>query len=454
MNFNSTQRVTPARTASSPQLTALGLPLRLPSATAFLMKGAAMARATVFASRLGLALGRRASDGKPGVPSKLSSSSPRRPSTQWASHVPWVSQPTRVGTVMSLRGVSVSASSSSSETGGGGFLPDAPREVPPPTPKRVGPRQIKKRFTGEDSLTPKELKLKGEEGMRLSKALAQLGIASRRGSEEIIFAGRVSVNGVTIETPQYLVNQKNDVISVDGKVLDGGLGTDNTHVYFMLNKPKGYLCSNKGSSTVSHGTSTKFTSSQTGGDKLVMDLFDDYKSSWRKKHPGKLPPRLFTVGRLDVNTTGLLLVTTDGQWCQRVAHPSSSIVKSYVVTANARPTKLQIKDMAGGTVVDGKKVVPSKVESLENARDGGPANRIVVEVIDGRNKEVRTICASAGVGVKKLKRVRVGGLRMPSELPIGKYLTLKPHQVGYVLDKGLMFNEQAGEARGQMGKTF
>ena len=417
------------------------------------MNGLALLRAGSFASRLYLAVGRRAScrntphDGKQKAPVAA---------IVGMGGKTWDVQ-SRGWSRLSKRQTSstITTSASSSSSGGGGFLEDAPRDVSPPTPKRTGPRQLKKRFTGEDALTPKELKAKSEEGVRLSKALARLGVASRRGAEDIIFAGRVTVNGVTVETPQYLVSNKLDVIAVDGKVVDGGLGTDDTHFYFMLNKPKGYLCSNKGSSSVSHGASNKFNPSNKGsGDKLVMDLFEDYKLNWRKKHPGKLAPRLFTVGRLDVNTTGLLLVTTDGQWCQRVAHPSSSIVKSYMVTATQRPTRAQIKTMAGGTTVDGMKVTPTRVESLENARDGGPANRILVEVVDGRNREVREICGASGVGVKKLKRIRIGGLRMPSELPIGKYLTLKPHQVGYVLDKGLMFNEKAGEQTGQMGKSF
>jgi pseudouridine synthase len=302
----------------------------------------------------------------------------------------------------------------------------------------------KKRFNGDDALTPREIQDKQNEGMRLSKALALLGVASRRGAEEIIFAGRVTVNGAVVETPQHTVSPNRDAIAVDGRAVDGGLALDQTHAYFILNKPKGYLCSNKASSGGTRG----------GNDKLVLDLFEDYRLAWRKKHPGKLPPRLFTVGRLDVNTTGMLLVTTDGQWCQRVAHPSAEIVKSYVLTANSRPTKAQVKKMAEGCIVDGKKVVPRNVESLENAKDGGPLNRVSVDVVDGRNREVREIAANAGVGVKKLKRVRVGGLRMPSELPLGKYMTLKPHQVGYVLDKGLANNEKAREETGRMGKSF
>ena len=111
--------------------------------------------------------------------------------------------------------------------------------------------------------------------------------------------------------------------------------------------------------------------------------------------------------------------------------------------------------MAEGCEVDGVHVTPLRVESMEGARDGGPAHRILVDVVDGRNREVRVLSASAGVDVKKLKRVRVGGLRMPSELPIGKYMSLKPHQVGYVLDRGLAMNEKAADATGgMMGKVY
>lgn len=409
------------------------------------MNGVALARASSFASRLSAVVGRRAStrtrDGRVAAIPVFSS---RVRARGWDASAPWSRQAGRAVAVPAR-----AASHAGGGGGGGGFLPDAPRHVPPPTPKRSGPRPTKKRFNGEDALTPRDLRNKRDEGVRLSKALAMLGVASRRGAEEIIFAGRVTVNGALVERPQHLVSPSRDVVAVDGRAVDGGLAADSAHHYFALNKPKGYLCSNKASS------SGNASGGKGGDNKLVLDLFEDYRAAWRKKHPGKLPPRLFTVGRLDVNTTGLLLVTTDGQWCQRVAHPSAEIVKSYVLTAGARPTKAQIKRMAEGAVVDGRKVIPRNVESLENARDGGPANRVLVDVVDGRNREVRELAAAAGVSVKKLKRVRVGGLRMPGELPIGKYMTLKPHQVGYVLDRGLANNEKAGEETGRgMGKSF
>ncbi|OUS48236.1 pseudouridine synthase [Ostreococcus tauri] len=322
------------------------------------------------------------------------------------------------------RGVGAS-SSSDGEDGFAGFLPNAPSA--PPTPKRPQPGKGKRtpqlRFDGDTYKTPAARRRERDEGERLNKALASLGVASRRGADDLIFGGRVKVNGTTITAPQTKVNLNTDVVMVDGKVVEGGVSFVKEHTYFMLNKPKGFVCSAR-------------PGSESG--KTVLDLFEQWREEFRSEYPGKLPPRLFTVGRLDVATTGLLLVTTDGDWSQRVSHPSSEVVKQYVVTANAKPTRAQIVAMSKGTEVDGAHVVPVRVEVA--GADGGPKNRIIVEVVDGRNREVRVLCESAGVEVKNLKRTRVGGLRMPKELPLGKYVRLKPAQIAHVLDKGLAIN--------------
>jgi len=309
--------------------------------------------------------------------------------------------------------------------GGGfaGFLPNSPRLGPPSRGNVKKQRRPPVRFDGDTYKTPAERRRERDEGERLNKALASLGVASRRGADDLIFAGRVKVNGTTVTAPQTKVNLSADVVMVDGKVVEGGVSFVKEHAYFMLNKPKGFVCSAR-------------PGSESG--KTVLDLFEQWREEFRAEFPGKLPPRLFTVGRLDVATTGLLLVTTDGDWCQRVAHPSSEVVKQYVVTANDKPTRAQLSAMAAGTEVDGARVVPVRVEQA--SADGGPKNRIIVEVVDGRNREVRVLCASAGVEVKHLKRTRVGGLRMPKELPLGKYVRLKPNQVAHVLDKGLALN--------------
>ena len=293
------------------------------------------------------------------------------------------------------------------------------------------PQGRKTRFNGDVLQTAKEKKQTKLEGQRLSKALAALGVASRRGSEAIIFDGRVKVNGTKVLEPQFKVNLDVDVIELDDKVVEGGVEYAGEHFYFLVNKPKGYVCSTKTGGMNNRGEKEE---SGTGGKK-ALDLLQAWTEQWKKGNPGKLPPRLFTVGRLDVQTTGMLLVTTDGKWSQRVAHPSSGVVKRYVITAPERVTSAQIAKMRKGTEVDGVHVTPVLVETVTG--DGGPKNRVAVEVEDGRNREVRRIAESAGVEVKNLKRTRIGGLKMPSELPAGMFCSLKPHQVSYVLEKSL-----------------
>ena len=292
----------------------------------------------------------------------------------------------------------------------------------------------KTRFNGDIVQTPQEKKQNKLEGQRLSKALAALGVASRRGSETIIFDGRVKVNGEKILEPQFKVNLDMDVIELDGKVVEGGVEYAGEHFYFLVNKPKGYVCSTKSGGGGSRDNKGKNEETGNGGKK-ALDLLQSWTDQWKKGNPGKLPPRLFTVGRLDVQTTGMLLVTTDGKWSQRVAHPSSGVVKRYVITAPTKVTSGQIAKMRKGTEVDGVHVTPVLVETVTG--DGGPKNRVAVEVEDGRNREVRRIAESAGVDVKNLKRTRIGGLKMPSELPAGMFCSLKPHQVSYVLEKSL-----------------
>ena len=293
------------------------------------------------------------------------------------------------------------------------------------------PQGRKTRFNGDVLQTAKEKKQTKLEGQRLSKALAALGVASRRGSEAIIFDGRVKVNGTKVLEPQFKVNLDVDVIELDDKVVEGGVEYAGEHFYFLVNKPKGYVCSTKTGGMNNRGEKEE---AGTGGKK-ALDLLQAWTEQWKKGNPGKLPPRLFTVGRLDVQTTGMLLVTTDGKWSQRVAHPSSGVVKRYVITAPERVTSAQIAKMRKGTEVDGVHVTPVLVETVTG--DGGPKNRVAVEVEDGRNREVRRIAESAGVEVKNLKRTRIGGLKMPSELPAGMFCSLKPHQVSYVLEKSL-----------------
>lgn len=249
---------------------------------------------------------------------------------------------------------------------------------------------------------------------RLSKVLAAAGVASRRGSEDIIFSGRVTVNGAVCKLPQTLVDVQKDSIYVDGSSLSRKAVQK---LYFMLNKPKGYICSNA-----------------SDGPKPVLELLDPYFKIFDARNPGAPRPRLFTVGRLDVATTGLLLITNDGDFAQGVGHPSAGLTKEYIATVRETVTKRQLGAMAEGTVVHGVRCVPVAVSVLDD-EPGEPHQRVQVVVSEGRNHEVRHIVESAGLTVKNLKRVRIGPLRMPRKLPVGKFQVLTSVQVSRLLSE-------------------
>ncbi|XP_015573048.2 putative ribosomal large subunit pseudouridine synthase SVR1, chloroplastic isoform X1 [Ricinus communis] len=247
-----------------------------------------------------------------------------------------------------------------------------------------------------------------EPPQRLSKVLAASGVASRRNSEELIFQGKVTVNGSVCNTPQTRVDPARDVIYVNGNRLPKKLPPK---VYLALNKPKGYICS-----------------SGEKQSKSVMSLFDDYFKSWDKSNPGLPKPRLFTVGRLDVATTGLIIVTNDGDFAQELAHPSFTLSKEYIATVDGAVNKRHLIAISGGTIIQGVHCTPDSVELLPRQPDLlRPRLRIVVH--EGRNHEVRELVKNAGLEVHSLKRVRIGGYRLPSDLGIGKHVELRKSEL-------------------------
>lgn len=218
---------------------------------------------------------------------------------------------------------------------------------------------------------------------RLSKVLAEAGIASRRGAEALIFAGKVRVNGEVIALPQTLVSLQEDEICVEGKPI---LFLQRK-VYFLLNKPKGYICSNK----------------PVGEKKLVIDLF-----------PKDL--RVFTVGRLDRDTTGLLLVTNDGHFSHRVIHPSFQISKEYLVKTEQEITHEHLVAISKGTIIEGTLVKPLRVTKVRKGT-------VKISVAEGKKREVRLLVQSSGLTVAELARIRIGGLTLGA-LPLGHFRPL------------------------------
>jgi 23S rRNA pseudouridine2605 synthase len=216
---------------------------------------------------------------------------------------------------------------------------------------------------------------------RLSKILAQAGVASRRACEEMIFAGRVMVNGVLCLVPQTPVSLQEDEIRVDGQKIS----REEKKVYYILNKPTDYICSN----------------SRLGNKKIVLDLFEP------------LEHRLFTIGRLDRDTSGLLLVTNDGHFAHRVIHPSSNISKEYLVKLEQEVDLDHIQAISKGAFVEEKWVKPVHVSKVRRGT-------LKVIIKEGRKREVRLLVERAGLLIVELKRIRIGGLLL-GRLPVGTF---------------------------------
>ncbi|MCP5506587.1 MAG: rRNA pseudouridine synthase [Chlamydiales bacterium] len=219
---------------------------------------------------------------------------------------------------------------------------------------------------------------------RLSKILAKAGVASRRAAETLIFEGKVRVNDVTITVPQTIVDPLTDKIYVD----DHPITLSDEKVYYILNKPKGFICSNK----------------PMGRKKLVVDLFAHLKH------------RLFTIGRLDRDTTGLILLTNDGHFAQEVIHPSKNIAKEYLVKTGQEITHEHLENLSKGTLIEGKWIRPYKVTKVRRG-----TLKIVVK--EGKKREVRLMVQNAGLALLSLSRIRIGGLKL-GDLPEGSFREL------------------------------
>lgn len=212
------------------------------------------------------------------------------------------------------------------------------------------------------------------ETQRLSKVLASHGIASRRACEKLIFSKRVKVNGITATEPQMQVNTTVDTILVDNKPLKPKA---EEHTYLLFHKPKGFVCSHN----------------KESHKKVIYDLFNQQ------------PARLFSAGRLDKETTGLLIVTSDGLFAQKLIHPSSNILKEYIVKTDKEVLDTHLKIIQAGCRVERKWVKPHKVLKIRRGT-------LKIIVSEGRKREVRALVEQADFKILELKRVAIGSLRL------------------------------------------
>ncbi len=229
---------------------------------------------------------------------------------------------------------------------------------------------------------------------RLQKILAGAGVASRRASEEIIAAGRVAVNGVVVTELGTKADPDVDEISVDGKPLR----KRQRLLYFMLNKPKGYVT----------------TVSDPEGRATVMDLLP------------KDVERVYPVGRLDYGSEGLLLMTNDGDLAQLLTKAGSHVPKTYLVKISGRPSEKDIARLRAGISIpleDGRRVKtsPAKIRLAENT----PNPWYEVVLIEGRNRQIRRMFKEVGFDVEKIKRIQLGPLKLDIDPGQHRPLTIR-----------------------------
>ena len=226
-----------------------------------------------------------------------------------------------------------------------------------------------------------------QEKIRLQKIIADCGLASRRKAEEWIAAGDVRVNGETAALGDR-ADPRRDKITVRGRPLHAS----GENRYLLLHKPRGYIT----------------TMRDERGRKCVADLVEDVEE------------RVYPVGRLDKDSEGLLLLTNDGEFANRVAHPTRHVAKTYRVTVRPSVTEDQLNQMSTGIVIEGRRTAPAKVRVLQQE-----LGRVVLEIVlyEGRNREIRKMCEALGLEVARLKRIAVGPVRL-GMLPQGKYREL------------------------------
>lgn len=231
--------------------------------------------------------------------------------------------------------------------------------------------------------------------MRLNKYIALSGIASRRKADELIENGNVKINGATV-TRMGVQVEEGDVVSVNGKTI----GPERKNVYIVLNKPAGYI-----------------TSMKDEWDRPVVgDLVTDVHE------------RIFPVGRLDYNTTGLLILTNDGELANRLTHPKHEVTKTYRATVAGVISNERIAKLRRGVDIGGFVTSEARVEVI---RQGRSSAVVEIEIHEGKNRQVRKMFAAVGNPVQELERTAIGKITA-GRLRQGDYRKLKGDEINYL----------------------
>ena len=254
--------------------------------------------------------------------------------------------------------------------------------------------------------------------MRLQKFLSECGVASRRKSEELIISRVVKVNGRVAQLGDK-VDPHRDRVTVHGKPVK----QVKEKVYLMLHKPRGFVT----------------TMSDEQGRRCVADLVKD------------APAKVYPVGRLDRDSEGLLLMTNDGDFSNRMMHPRSEVSKTYRVTVRPPVTDDMLSELMSGIVLDGRRTAPCTVEIIEK-----DDTRVVLRFVihEGRNREIRRMCEAVGLEVVRLKRIAIDTLKL-GMLQQGKWRELTEQEVKRLIITATKteFDQDQGDANRGKRKT-
>lgn len=231
--------------------------------------------------------------------------------------------------------------------------------------------------------------------MRINKYIAGSGVCSRRKADELIANGNVKVNGAVLKEPGYDVKE-GDVVSVNGTVIEG----QEKSVYYLLNKPIGYV-----------------TTAKDEQDRAtVLDLVAD------------IPERVFPVGRLDMNTSGALILTNDGKVSYRISHPKHEVFKTYRALVTGVISKEKIWKLRNGVDIGGYTTKPARVTIIGENKN---STLLEISISEGRNRQVRKMCKAVGNPVQELQRISIGEIRL-GRLKEGSFRKLTPAEIDYL----------------------
>lgn len=235
------------------------------------------------------------------------------------------------------------------------------------------------------------------EEIRLQKYLAEAGVASRRKCEEFIQKGRVKING-NVATLGEKVNPEIDKVEFDNKEI----GKIEEHVYILLNKPIGYVT----------------TAKEQFGRDSVLDLV-------------KVKQRIVPVGRLDMYTSGALLLSNDGDFIYKVTHPKHEVDKTYTVTLKGIVTNEDVQKLKNGVEIEDYVTKPAQVKILKTDEEKN-ISRLAITIHEGKNRQVRKMCEAIGKKVQALHRTKIGNIEV-KELKLGTWRYLRPDEVEYLI---------------------